>query len=121
MDSKVNVEELIRVERLTDNNSAIRMLVYNMFAIIFPPPASSGSRGNCNANIELIKNLKCTAYSKDIKLKLIKHSGLPLQDDQIQTILAHFFNEITLFHDQTNSNVLTFHFCIWVLHENPLL
>ena len=65
------------MESLNDPESVVKMLVFTIFALIFVPESDSGNdQPNSMFSIELLKTLKCTLYSKDIRMQEIKKSGL---------------------------------------------
>lgn len=65
------------MEELKDPNAAIRMVIFNVLAIIFTRPTKieTGIRSESNGR-KLLKDLKCLLYSRDILLRDIKDTGI---------------------------------------------
>ena len=81
------------------------MLIFTIFATSFPPHIpNKNDQPNPNPNLELIKTLKCSFYSKDINIQSIKNSKLKMEDQTAQTILVNFFTSITNYASMSKSN-----------------
>lgn len=59
------------MQEIKDSNSVFRMLVYNVLAVIFE---SAQANQTNKINEELLTMVKCTLYSKDLKLSAIKNA-----------------------------------------------
>ncbi len=65
------------MEELKDPNAAIRMVIFNVLAIIFTPSSKIKSEIRSESNgRKLLKDLKCILYSRDILLRDIKDTGI---------------------------------------------
>jgi hypothetical protein len=65
---------------LDDPNAVFKMLLFNFMAVTFPSTKEGDELRSADSNLELIKTLKCTLYSHDIKLHTIQNVSLDLDD-----------------------------------------
>lgn len=98
------------------------MLVYNLLAAVFSPSIESNHiNPRSDYNLDLLKTIKCTLYSKDLKPTQIANFRLQATDQQGRCVMAHFFKEMEEFHQKVKDNKVTLRYCEAILERNSHL
>jgi recombinational DNA repair protein (RecF pathway) len=101
---------------LSEPNTVVQMFIYNLFALIYAPSTISlASNNKITYNDGLLKNVKCTLYSKSIRLAEILNSGLSAEDIIAKASVSHFLKFMEEMHN-TNGDQEVILKCIeWIL------